>query len=377
MRKPISIMAIPANEHRSDNPYNYILNTSLNSQGVKVTGYSLKRFLLANDFDILHLHWPENFLAGKTKAGACKAFAVFWLKIFYLKARGKKIVWTVHNLSAHEAKHTALMKRFYRLLYRHVDGFISLTKYAAKEIAAKGVPVTKITVVPHPHYRGYYSDSASKAEARKALELPGDKFVFLFAGQVRAYKNVTGLVDAFRQLNDDNAVLVIAGKVHADLTKDITKWIAGNDNVIVYPQFINDEDLQWFLNSADLVVTPFRQVLNSGSVFLNLSFGKPTLVSETESLRELQTQVGEAWIKTFAGALTANHLAKCKEELTNEQAEGKPDLSLFEWSRIARMTKSFYRSVLTGEVPASVQAEKEERTPALVSVIRNKTVTTP
>lgn len=359
MKNNLTVMALPATENKADNPYNYILYSGLQKLNVKVKGYSLKRLLNPAGYDVLHYHWPENFVGAASKRAAYQGFAVFCLKLLYAKLWGKKIVWTVHNLAPHENRHPKLMKRFYAFLYKRVDGFISLTGAGAKEVAKNNVPSRKITVVPHPHYLTYYANDTTKEAARKKLNIPADKFVFLFIGQVRAYKNVTGLVKAFRQLNDPSALLVIAGKVHADVSTALKALTAGQANIKTFPAFINDDDLQHYLGCADLVVTPFTKVLNSGSVFLNLSFGRPALVPATESLQELQSEVGGEWVKTFSGELTAEHLKICREEMKQTAPAAKPDLSKFEWEAIAQQTKTVYQSLFGGAQSASAGSDNK------------------
>lgn len=345
MKKSLTVMALPATENKADNPYNYILYSSLQKLDVNVKGYSLKRLLNPAGYDVLHYHWPENFVGAASKTAAYKGFAVFCLKLLYAKLWSKKIVWTVHNLAPHENRHPQLMKRFYAFLYKRVDGFISLTEAGAKEVAKNNVSPHKIAVVPHPHYRHYYPAETTKEAAREKLGIPQDKFVFLFIGQVRAYKNVTGLVKAFKQLNDPSALLVIAGKVHADVSTALKALTVGQTNIKTFPAFINDDELQHYLGCADLVVTPFNKVLNSGSVFLNLSFGRPTLVPATESLQELQREVGARWVKTFSGELNAGHLKICRQELEQLEPAVTPNLAKFDWEKIAQQTNAFYQSL--------------------------------
>lgn len=347
--KQLSVLAIPAHENRNENPYNHILYSGLEAQGVTVKGYDLKTLWKRKDYDIVHLHWPENFLWATSKAGAYKAYFIFWLKLWFLKFTGKKVVWTVHNQKPHEGKWAAVSAKAYALLYRKADGFISLTKSGAAEVEKKTYykDVQKVTVVPHPHYRGYYANGIGKKEGREKLRLPQDKFVFLFIGQVRAYKNVVGLVNAFKALNDDTALLVIAGRVHEDVAAALQAAIGNEKRILLFPSFISDDELQVYLNAADLVVTPFTKILNSGSVFLNLSFSRPTLVPAANGLLELQKQVGDAWIKTFDGELSATHLQRCRDEMEKQQKqETKPDLSGFDWPAVAGQTKSFYQSLM-------------------------------
>src|SRR5215208_1180640 len=95
------IIAWTAFKARDGNPYNWLLYTHIRALGVDVDEFSLAR-MLRNKYAIWHLHWPEHFL---NYSSAPKAFAktlALLLLMDWARARGTKIVWTVHNVSAHE-----------------------------------------------------------------------------------------------------------------------------------------------------------------------------------------------------------------------------------------------------------------------------------
>lgn len=374
MKGELSVTAVPADEQRGIDPYNYILNASLKAQGVTIHNYSRKRITSPSKFDVLHLHKPEMFLGGKSVLEAYKNFLFLFFKIVWAKARGKKIVWTVHKLFNLKAKHPSLAKLLYSLLFKYTDGYITLTKHGANQLTKLGVPVEKIVVIPHPHCIGYYPNNVSKTEARHTLGIPADKFVFLFAGNIRGHKNLAGLIKAFRQMKDNNAVLVIAGKIHSTLSDELGECAKDRENIFVFPQFIEDEDLQLFFNCADLVVLPYQKTAGFGTTFLNLSFSKPTLVSKTEIFLELQQQVGADWIKTFSGPLTAAHLKKSKAEVEQMDEEKKPNLSVFDWNKVAETTKAFYFEVIAGK---RSQAGKmiQEKKESLAQPVKSKILT--
>ena len=66
------------------------------------------------------------------------------------------------------------------------------------------------TVVPHGHYRGEYPDD-SREDCRQQLGIPSNAKVVLFFGWIRDYKNVPGLIAAFRGLSDSEARTVSPG----------------------------------------------------------------------------------------------------------------------------------------------------------------------
>ena len=52
-------------------------------------------------------------------------------------------------------------------------------------------------------------------------------------------------------------------------------------------RFIEDADVQYFFNAADVVVLPFVRIDHSGSIDLAMSFGKPIITLRTEGTLRL------------------------------------------------------------------------------------------
>ncbi len=354
--KRFGILACPAWSTKAGNPYNYILYSNMEKQGYPIYEFDFAvrssiKYALSNNYKIFHIHWPSNVIFGESEARANLRLNIFFAFINLIKLFNKKIVWTVHNLEDHEGKFPALQKKLNDFMYKKVDGFISLNQSGLELIKQKtaGNRHKKTAHIYHPHYRNYYKNEIGKALAREKLGVPMDKFVFLFLGQIRAYKNVTGLVEAYKALNHPNALLLIAGNVHEDIRDELQKHLENAADIKFVNSFVKDEDLQLYFNCADVVVTPYNKIFNSGSALLNLSFGKPTLAPDLWALKELRNLVGPQWIKTYQGHISAEVLEKGMAEIRQESvisAENGPDISRLDPESVSRETIAFYESLL-------------------------------
>ena len=103
-----------------------------------------------------------------------------------------------------------------------------------------------------------------------------------------------------------------------------------------------EDEIQLYLKGADLVVLPFREILNSGSAMLSLSFGCPILVPEKGSMGELRAYVGDEWVRTYSGELTTVRLQEALNWAITAERANYPDLRPFEWDMVAKQTKSAY-----------------------------------
>ena len=98
------------------------------------------------------------------------------------------------------------------------------------------------------------------------------------------------------------------------------------------------------MNASDLVVLPYRDILNSGSVLLALSFDRPVLTVDTDTMRELRDSVGCQWVRLFRPPLTPDCIRDAIVWAQSERQDSCP-LDGFSWEKIALDTLAFYRAV--------------------------------
>jgi glycosyltransferase involved in cell wall biosynthesis len=146
----------------------------------------------------------------------------------------------------------------------------------------------RTVLIQHGHWIGYYPNTVSCSAARSRLGLTEGEFVFLFVGLCKPYKNLEGLIRAFGRL-PGNPVLVIAGKFQ-DATYEATIRTAvshSGNRIVLHSGFVRHEDMQVYLRACNVLVTPYNEVLSSGSAILGLSFGRPVIAPAIGCLKDL------------------------------------------------------------------------------------------
>lgn len=341
------VMALPAFLNRASNPYNALLYSAVARAGVGVDDFSVWKLLVARP-DVLHVHWPDYFFsAPRPWETAAKALG-FVLLIGSVRLRRTPVVWTVHNLRAHEQRHARLEARLWRWFVRRIDGYIALTAGGQAAALARFPTLGSRPgfVIPHGHYRDEYPDQVGRDAARADLGLPHLAPVVCFLGAIRSYKNVPELVDAFRLVSDPAWRLVIAGKPSpADLGPALAGRAAAEARIRLDLEFVPRERVQLYLRAADLLVFPYRDVLNSGSALLALSFGRPILVPERGAMAELRQTVGAEWVRTYWGELRAETLVEAMAWATTTPRDERPVLRELDWDEIANQTVLAYKAV--------------------------------
>lgn len=348
--RPIRVMAWPAFANRLENPYNALLYSALRDLNVEVVEFSVQRLMFGPRADILHLHWaPTNRIRGEKRAVVKRTSSeMLWL-LALARRRGMKVVWTAHNVTAHDKlEHPDLEAKYWPRVADHLSAIISLSKAGTNVIRDRHAPLATVPafVSRHGNYRGAYPRNLGRDKARDTLGIPADAKVLSFVGQVRPYKNLPALLRAFSKMEDPSAVLLIAGKLKLyDRTAEFEELVAGDLRVKVFREFVPGDKVQLYLEAADLVVLPFRETLNSGSAILGLSFDRPVLVPGHASLAELAREIGEDWIMTYDGNLTSDILVRSLDRSLSMRGAIAP-LESLEWPLIARQTRDIYRSLL-------------------------------
>jgi glycosyltransferase involved in cell wall biosynthesis len=150
-------------------------------------------------------------------------------------------------------------------------------------------------VIRHPVNDAFPDTELNPSDAKRRLGLKNDEKAILFFGRIRPYKGIEYLLDAFRILSADkqaNYRLIIAGepkKGSEEYLHEIQQSIKRDFNqgqVILRIQFIPDEEMEVYLKGVDVLVLPYKEIFQSGVLFLAYSFGLPVVATDVGSFRE-------------------------------------------------------------------------------------------
>lgn len=342
---PMRVVASPAFQNEKWNPYNALLYRHLQKLGVHVDEFFSTRILLGH-YDVWHIHWPDTVMTyGPTLSRWTERG--FRLLVSRARQRGIAIVWTVHNLQTHDQQYPERERRLMDWFTRQVDGCISLSRTGLQLVQTRYPAIKEVptAVIRHGHYREAYPQACSKEEARAALRLEKHHEVILFIGQVRPYKGVEDLVSAFRSVPSSDARLIIAGRIRSqELRLRLDGEAAADPRITLASGYVPPEQVAKLCAAADVVVLPYRDVLNSGSALLALSYNRPVVVPQVGAMRELEEEVGSTWVRTYPGKLDPEILVGALAWARNRRENAEPP-QLPEWGDIARETLAFYHEV--------------------------------
>ncbi len=306
------------------NPYLLQLLRSL-EESATVETFSW-RIAVSGRYDILHVHWPDVLVRGRTRWRSAARTTLFALVLVVARVRRRAIVRTLHNVEPHERLGWA-GRRVVKLCDRWTTVWITLTSTATPP----GLGVR----IPHGHYRDWYDvDDAVRPEPGRAV----------FFGHIRPYKGVDALLQAAAAVAVEPFSLRLVGRpVDAGVVAEIEAVSAVDDRITARLEYVPDAELAREIAEASLVVLPYRSMVNSGAALLALSLARPVLVPSTPSTLELQHEVGDRWVMLYEGVLTSSIISDALERATSVVGTAQPDLSQRDWSRGAEAHMSVYR----------------------------------
>jgi len=299
------------------------------TDGVDVLTFSWKSALRA-DYDVFHVHWPENLAKGSTPLKSLARRMFTRVLLFRLRLKRIPIVRTMHNIDRPEGRSGSE--------YRILDQIDRQTALVIRLNALTAVPGSLPSeTIPHGHYRDWFA-SYPKAEAVRSR--------LAFFGLVRRYKNVAHLVAVHAELPSEYTLTVAGNPSTADLVSEIDASRAGNTRVELDFHFLTDAELVSVVTESELVVLPYTEMHNSGSVLTSLSLGRPVLVQDNAVNRALAEEVGGQWVQRYTGELTAEDILSATRGIRTIPPGSLPDLHLRDWTGVGRRHLDAYRRAL-------------------------------
>ena len=286
---PLKVMFAP--DWRAGNAYQSQLAEALAPHEIEVVYPRLTRaiFPLAKEAkeagaDILHVHWPEAYLAmGHAGSIRCLRFNQDIRKV-----TGRiPVVYTAHNTVPHNvAIQSGVHKSFRALLNRSSTTFIHSPSSRAvleKEFAIKNLP---ITMIPHGDLSVNLRRPFQESLAREVLELSDRPMVIMF-GVVEPYK---GIEDVIQHWNTEQcgADLVICGRpLSREYGEAIEQIARQKSGVSCRLGWMSDLEVRLWISACKAVIFNYRQILTSGAATLVRSMGCPIILPQRLSTVDL------------------------------------------------------------------------------------------
>ncbi len=292
---------------------------------VTAVPFSWRRALFGR-YDLLHIHWPEALTAGSSVRGLIKK-SLSVLLIVRISLLGTIVVRTVHNPRPHEPQ-SLIDRRLHERLEKLTTTWIALNRSTPQ--VASGL----WRLIPHGHYRDWFANFNRTEPANGQI---------CFAGLIREYKNVPGLIRAFTDLAGPELRLLVAGNPRNASLEDTIRRASNPDRRISFDlRALSDAELVEAISSSELIVLPYHDLHNSGTSLLALSLDRPILVPRNEITDALAAEVGEAWVLRYDPPISSAVLAEAMDECSVQDYGRQPNLDERNWDKIGRSVAALY-----------------------------------
>lgn len=301
---------------------------------------------------IFHVLWNNKF----------EMFDRTFLMLYY-KLLGKRVVLTAHNINKRkrDAVDTVLNRLALKTQYRLSDHIFVHTEQMKSELVQEfGCRTSAITVIPFGINNAVPHTPLTSSEAKARLGIEQAERTILFFGRITPYKGLEYLVGAFSQLLLQSSTyrLIIAGRPDndsRDYCQSIQELIARQElgkRVLLRIEFVPDSETELYFKAADVLVLPYRQIYQSGVLFLAYSFGLPVIATNVgglpDEIIEGQTgyicqsedsdQLAYAIKKYFESDLYDN--LHSRRRLILEYANQR-----YSWETVGKMTVDTYKKI--------------------------------
>jgi beta-1,4-mannosyltransferase len=314
--EPIVVLQSGGPPHARRNPYVTQLLASLPASVQPL--YFSWRTALVGHYDVLHVHWPDAAIGGRTRGRRAVRAALWVVVLLRLRLQRRALVRTLHDIEPYDPVPWP-QRAVLGLFDRWTTLWITLTD---RTTPPRSAPTA---VVLHGHYRDWYADAPRDSTIAGRI---------LHFGLLRRYKGTEALLAAFARLPDEEVTLRIVGHPQdGEVLAGIERACREDRRVTALAEYVPDADLAREVSRAQLVVLPFDRVTNSGSLILALSLDRPVLVPSTPLTEELAEEIGSEWVVTYRPPLDADSLVRALAATEAPRPRG-PDLSRRAWPAI-------------------------------------------
>lgn len=270
-------------------PYQRLFYAALERHGIRqVAGLTINDAELRQlrpSIDAVHLHWPEYAwrvgVSGPLQR--LKRVAGFHRFIKTCRALGLRVLWTAHNLEAHES--LWLDRIGLRSLGSQCDLILAHSDRVHRQL--ERIFSCPVVTMPQGNYDGWYPRPRPRAEVANELGLSPELPTLVLVGALRPYKGVEHAIDAVRQFGG-SIQLVIAGTPKPGFDVDsLLKEARWSSWLACVPRPLSDQEFADIVTAGTGLLLPYTKITTSGVLLAGWTLSRGAVTSPAPYFQDL------------------------------------------------------------------------------------------
>lgn len=250
-------------------------------------------------YEIVNIHFPEAIFDWKIPTNEqlrdLKENMMMWKK-------KSKIIYTLNDVVSHYNGKNKFRDLF-KLIHNYADGVIHLGNYSLKSYKHLFSENCKHTVIYHPLYESLLNDfKSSSFEEKFKLDL-SNKYVVSVIGEIRSMEEIQFIFEAFKNIPVKNKFLIVPNmlpflklptyfpyrlrKMYRKIKEFFFCYPLRRNQYFFNFKFIEYNYMVDLVKQSDIMIIPRIKSLNSGNLYLGISFDKPMLIPDVGNQTEI------------------------------------------------------------------------------------------
>lgn len=255
-------------------------------------------------YEIVNIQFPEAIFNGIVPTD--EQLINFEKRILLWK-KHSKVVFTLNDIESHYDQENKFIDLF-QLIQKHVDGVIHLGNYSLQNYRHLFSTDCQHTVIYHPLYESLISDFETASFQDKFQLNLKDKYVVSVIGCIRSLEEAKLILKIFRKIPLKNKFLIVPNmfqfvnmpiyfpyrfrKIYKKMAEKIFCFPLRKNQYFFGFKFIDYSYMVDLVKSSSLILIPRIRNLNSGNLYLGLTFDKPMIIPKVGNLTEVANFFG-------------------------------------------------------------------------------------
>lgn len=284
-------------------------------------------------YRILHIHWIYLFPTLRRMK----------LEYAFFRLVGLKLVWTIHNILPHRKgiQDRERARWFFQRVDRKIIHYRSNIKDLVEKLDVE--PAEDLHVIPHASFT-IFQNRMSRHDAREKLRIEAGVRVILCFGQIRPNRGYEYFLDALKLLGANYVGIIVGEPADSELSDRIRAKAEELPNLMLDLRFIDDDEIQVYLNACDVVTLPYTEITTSGVAMLAFAFSRPVVATSIGCLPEVVEDNMGILIKPHDTSALVSAVKEIFEQDPDEMGRYAHDVaeSKYSWESVLDRTLNVY-----------------------------------